>query len=428
MSVDFSWHLEEDVPPVPKGKPRPERQPHWTWLRRVLVIAFVLFVAAGALGYGYYYRQQQRLIAEFQHVLDREVTFWKEGQYDSTRLQFVLDTERWNTRKESYAFLGFFGVTLFPMPSALPPLTVRKVELHGDMAWVWIEWEDEGTRYMRVHFYRYVDGLWKRTIPDKQFWGKQETIEGTLFQWTFYERDAPYVRPLADWAEEAGQSVASDFGLSDPPRLHVRFVYEADKTLSTNPIRSDEIALPALLISRVRVDRKLDRMHQAMVAWAYVNHALEGVAPSMSSSPGSPYPRKYYMFRSAVLQWETARIAMPLWKEIPAYYSLDVRHPPSLENLFGFPSGPPSGDPLIYTVSLAFFISERYGPTKVIALLKQLENTLSVQRALAGVLGPDFDPKTFEQEWHAYLRARADWFQPTGDTTHTRYPTESKEQ
>lgn len=427
MSVDFSWHLEEDMPAPPEGDLGKGQQPRWGWLRRVLLIVAVLLAAAAALGYAYYHRQQQHLIAEFQRVLDREVTVWQEGRDNSARLQLILDTERWNAPQGSYAFLGFYGVTWLPIPSPLPPLTVKKVELHGDMAWVWIEWEDKGTRYRRVHFYRRVDGLWKRTVPDAQFWGEQETIKGAHFHWTFYKREAPYVRPLADWAEQAARTVADDFGLSEPPRMHILLLYDPDKTFATTSRRRDEIVFPALLISRVRVDGKLDRLHQAMVTWSYVERALEKVAPAQPPSPASPYPSAYYMFRSAVLQWETARVATPLWQNIPMLYSFNPDKPPSLQDLFGFPPGLSDNEPYIYVISLAFSIEDRYGPAKVIALLKQLQETPSFPHALAEVLGPDFDLKTFEREWHAYLRDHEDLFRPPREGIRPTHPTEATE-
>ena len=410
MSVDFSWHLEEDTASLPEGEPQKEMHPRRGWLRRVLMILVILVAAAGVLGYGYYYRQQQRLIAEFQRVLDQEVTFWRSGRYDSPQLRLVVDVERWRDSKSNYAILGFFGVTLFPDPRSLPLLTVKKVELHDDMAWVWVEWEDDGARYRRVHFYRRVDGLWKRTPPDKRFAGRKETLEGTTFHWTFYERDAPYVRPLAEWAEQISQQVAADFGLSEPPRLRVRFVYQVEDSVSRNSRAAQEVVYPAPLITRVRVDGKPDRLLRTMVAWGYVNHVLETVAPSMPPSLASPYPSAYYRFRSGVLQWETARVATPVWKETPYFPTINVDRPLSLDDLFRFPPRRPDGDPFAYVISLVFFIGDRYGPTKVIAVLQQLKETPRIERALANVLGPDFDVQTFEEEWHAYLRAHADMF------------------
>ncbi len=414
MGVDFSWHMDEDVPPQPESAVPPEAtSPRRRWRRALAFLALILVVAA-ALGYGYYYRRQQQLIAEFQRVLDREVAFWQSGRYDTTQLRLIVDTERWRDSKGNYPILGFFGVTFFPMPPSLPPLTVKKVELHDDMAWVWVEWEEEGVRYMRVHFYRRVDGLWKRTIPDERFPGKRETLEGPIFHWTFYERDAPYVRPLAAWAEETGQSISADFGLSEPMSLSVRFVYHEDEVLSGNPRRLDKVIYPAPLIARVRLDGQPDKMWRAMVVWGYVNRVVGLVAPSMPRSPASPYPSAYYGFRSAVLQWEVARYATPLWKEVPIFSSLDVDNPPSIDDLFGFRSRPPDGDPFPYAVSLVFFIGDRYGPDKVVALLRQLQDTPSFTRALADTLGPDFDPDTFEREWHQYLRQHAAMFQPGG--------------
>ncbi len=414
MSVDFSWHLDEDLPPEPEHEEPQSERSRRRWFGRALLILIIVLLAAAALGYGYYYRQQQQLIAEFQRVLDQEVTFWQVGKYDSPQVQLVLDTERWDLRKGNYALLGFWGVTMLPMVSPLPTLRVSKVELHSDIAWVWIEWEDEEGRYTRVHFYRRVDGLWKRTVPDERFWGKQESIEGTVFRWTFYERDAPYVRPLADWADQMGQTVAGDFSLSEPPPMRIWLTYEMEKILFSSLSREDERRFPALHLLRIRRDNALDKLYQTLVAWAYVDYALEKVAPSHPPTPASPYPSSYYAFRSAVLLWETARLAMPLWKEIPGFYVFDPDAPPSLEDLFGIPRSPMDGDPQMYVVSLAFFIGDRYGPTNVIALLKQLQETPSFRRALVKTLGPDIDLETFEQEWHAYLRAHADTFRSQG--------------
>lgn len=411
MSVDFSWYLDEEVSPTPEDAPRPKEPAPRGWMRRVFTLLVLVLLATAALGYGYYYRQQQRLIAEFQRVLDREVAFWQSGRYDTTQLRLIVDTERWRDSKGNYPILGFFGVAFFPNPKSLPPLTVKKVELHDDMAWVWVEWEDEGGRYARVHFYRRVEGLWKRTIPDERFPGRRETLVGPIFRWTFYERDAPYVRPLAAWAEETGQSISADFGLSQPPRLKIRFVYQESEAPTQ---RAEEILYPSPLISRVRLDGKPNKLLRSMVVWGYVNRVVDLVAPSMPRSPTSPYPSTYYGFRSAVLQWEMARYATPLWKEVPIFSSLDVDNPPSIDDVFGFQFRPPDGDPFPYAVSLVFFIGERYGPDKVVVLLRQLQDTPSFTRALATTLGPDFAPDTFEREWHGYLRQHAAMFQPGG--------------
>lgn len=395
--------------PEPEPRDQEPKHPYRLRLRRVFVLLLLLAIIAAVLGYGYYYRQQQRLIAEFQRVLDREVAFWQSGRYDTTQLRLIVDVERWRDSKGNYPLLGFFGITLFPDPKSLPPLTVKKVELHDDLAWVWVEWEDEGIRYARVHFYRRVDGLWKRTIPDKRFPGKQETLEGPIFQWTFYERDAPYVRPLAAWAEGTGQSISADFGFSEPPRLSVHFVYDEHKWLLPKP---EEVTYPAPLISRVRLDGQPDKMLHSMVVWGYVNRVVDLVAPVAPRSPMSPHPSAYDRFRSAVFLWETARYATPLWKEAPIFSLPDVDNPPSIDEVFGFQSHPPDENPVPYALSLVFFIGERYGPDKVVTLLRQLRDTPSFTRALANTLGPDFDPDTFEQAWHRYLRQHAAMFQP----------------
>ncbi len=412
MSVDFSWRMDEDVGPLPEGEVPEKKEPSWRGrVRRALLVLIIVLVAGGALGYGYYRYRERQLIAEFQRVVDADLSLFLNGH---DRYTAFIDTERWDVKQSNPSFVAFYGVNRFPFfpPSFSFSMRVTRVELHGDIAWVWVEWEEDRGRYWRVHFYRRVKGVWKRTTPDERFWGEAQTEETPFLRWKFHARDAPYVRSLVPWGDEVAARVVGDLGLQEVSPVTIEFA----TTYTPNP-QSDRrrIVLLSPVLARVREDGYVDEMWRLFIVGMYMNQVT-----CPPSSPVSLSPSVYYTFCDAITYWETTQIVGPPWKILPAYPApqIDVRNLPTLDDLDGAlryrpgsSGGPPDiSNPFPYMYMLVDFIVHRYGTNALGGILQHAQDVLSVQGVLRAALGPDFDVQTFEREWHAYVRAHKDMF------------------
>lgn len=170
---DFPWIIGEEpahLLPEPEQPPQSQGRRWWKW--SLLALA-VLLVVGGLTVRLVALQREGRIRADFQKLVDRERETLLAG-----------DKEGFLTLQDSQNRDGYRGqmarsqavpwaVKEHGVPFASPLVEVVDVDLHGDVAWVTVQWAIEGKAYRQMRFYRLVDGRWQHTAPDSRFWGQQ---------------------------------------------------------------------------------------------------------------------------------------------------------------------------------------------------------------------------------------------------------------
>ncbi len=208
--------------------------------------------------------------------------------------QYRLDAEAYRIAQGNQnAHLSLIDASHPPGPVPGDNPTVVGVEFSRDVAWVAIDVDRDGARWQDWVAFRTVDGNWRRTAQNEDFWG-EERLEGFgSFTIRYRERDEDAVRGMIAILGPRTLQIARDLGTSTVPvRIWVwpysppdenwvgegpilvapeTHTHPADRTLGEYlaDALTDDLAL-ILIARRAGVDDMTDYAHpllQALARW-----------------------------------------------------------------------------------------------------------------------------------------------------------------
>jgi hypothetical protein len=223
---------------------RLSRLPRWVW--RVALAAILVLACATLTVYLRYRRAEERLAFQLQSVIDLQGRTFVQGDFDLYLAQQDEGAAEWYELQS----LLIWAAQEWPggsgaLPFVARPAEVRRVELHGDVAWVEVVQGDPAVRAMR--FYRRSGPDWLQTEPDRAFWGDEirfESENGLTVH--CHEQDRPYAEPLAQVLEQDLAQICVTLGCPNEVTLVIA-------TLESETFRAD-IGVPSPWLSGIPVD------------------------------------------------------------------------------------------------------------------------------------------------------------------------------
>jgi hypothetical protein len=352
-------------------------------------------------------RELERTKAEIQAVIDLERQALESG--DGELFMSLQDFTNYNwysyqiSRLRSRQWDREHGKLLAPEPE----VQVENVELRRDKAWVEVTWTEEEVAYLKVEFYRFINGQWKHAAPDEQYWGKQLEKRTEHILWVYHERDEREVTYLMDRGEEIYQRACSDFGLA----LGVHpMTIKIIPSITFIPFYPDK---PTLTITsprlwRVRLDGMPDEQLENWLAdllVGYLARQAVGVDPKT-------IPEDVRCILDAIKGWEIERVA-PVRRWISRRETLLARAVQSGELLSlsdVWRAATPLGSAQLNT--LIDYIVETYGIKRIPLLLIALGHAQSPEEALREALGAEFNLKGFEEGWLTFVQEKYGRYDP----------------
>ena len=220
MRVEYDWRAEggeeagETIARTPARRARWVRVLRKVW--RAVRLALVAAVAIAAAGYGVmrvrYAQLERRAEREILQVMAVEQRALARGDARTFLAQQDEEARAWTAYQERWFLTRPTTVGRREAEAERGEIRIEGVELHGDVAWVWVV-EGEARR---ARFYRHVaaDALggagWKQTAPQPEFWGEAREVQRGELIVRYRERDAPFVRALLPVLERVASAAAAD--------------------------------------------------------------------------------------------------------------------------------------------------------------------------------------------------------------------------
>ncbi|MCC7352475.1 MAG: hypothetical protein IT330_01865, partial [Anaerolineae bacterium] len=310
MTPEFHW-LEDETDKqqrptgryaqvVPPQESRPRKFPRFLGV----ALLFILSISAGVSGAVWFmsHRGLSAARADIEAVVRTESQALARG--DRELYQSLQDTE---PAQESWDFFERMQnealLRATDPVDAEQPLRITNLELLEDRAWAEVAFTRAGEPYRRMQFYRLVEGLWRRTLPDARFWGEARTRKTSHLLFIYHEREENLVNALAMWAEVAYSQILRDLGAQPwPTPIVLEFRTEEDGR--TIDIRGGRFGLPSPFLSGYREDGHLDDTLRYSVAY---NLALASAVSRAGLTQRSRTDTSWLMLNS-VVEWQVAKL------------------------------------------------------------------------------------------------------------------------
>ena len=204
-------------------RPLPRRSLAWRKLWMVLPVVFIALTLGGIYFWQKYEHGNTALMASLEDLVGRDSLWWRAADVDAFKDN--LDNRApasWRDaqvsrfqRESGHGLQQQVKVIDWIPMGELIQLTADVVERNGVFTYDWIYRPGsitgsapiisqatyrvpQAVHYQEKRFYRWNQGTWQRTTPDKSFWGSPREIHQGPLTLSYYNGDATLAQPLAD--------------------------------------------------------------------------------------------------------------------------------------------------------------------------------------------------------------------------------------
>lgn len=426
MGIEFDWHDAEDErwhheddtaewrehPGQPASPPatavrKPKGRTIATWrmsdgglLRTVGYLGLGVLIGtliSGGIIYFVAQRNQAMARADLQAVISAEARALATGD-EEIFLSLQDDSEAWQEIQR-------YELEAREITNAPTELSLDNFVLLNEIAWATVGFEQSGTPYQRMQFYRLVNGQWRRTAPDLSFWGEEKSLETRNIRFVYRARDEALVQKLSQVAEDVYSRTALEFNVGASPRL--TFYIDPEPQPNSPLITAGEVHLASPQLTGIRNDGELPIEFSQKAAYSIILRlALEKSGIKIGSRVPEPTIGPNWVVMQGVVYWQLDRL-LPDNTTVPGLRARlheassrnELMPLSSLWPPYSYGSLRRTALALAEAHSMVSFLADTTDPGRIPLLLRSLDETVNPNVTL-DALGLDF--RQFEQAWRAY--------------------------